>query len=118
MTQDATDVERGVERIEALVRQVKLDNLRRLAESGRVSATRTDTGDYQINRAELHRTALGRGQGRASGVSTIQGVTDVKRIETALRWLWNELDDMKDRDAWRRSEARPAAWLRRRARRG
>jgi hypothetical protein len=26
----------------------------------------------------------------------------MKRIETALRWLWNELDDMKDRDAVRR----------------
>ncbi len=27
---------------------------------------------------------------------------DLKRIETAVRWLWNELDEIrKDRDAWR-----------------
>jgi hypothetical protein len=41
--------------------------LRRLAESGRVSAR---------------------------GVS--QYASDVERIETALRWLWNELDDIRE----------------------
>src|SRR6266481_1502504 len=46
-------------------RQLQLDSLRRLAESGRVSATRTDTGDYQIDPAELYRVfPLGTGQGR------------------------------------------------------
>ncbi len=50
---------------------MQLDSLRRLAESGRVSATRTDTGDYQIDPAELHRVfPLGTGQGRAEQDST------------------------------------------------
>ena len=38
--------------------------------------------------------------------------TDLERVEAAVRWLRNELDDMKDRDAWR-SPLEPAAWLRR-----
>jgi hypothetical protein len=41
--------------------------------------------------------------------------TDVERIEAVLRWLRDELDDMKDRDAWR-SPPEPAGWLRRPAR--
>lgn len=47
--------------------QVPLDGLRRLAESGRVSAR---------------------------GVS--QYAADVERIKMALRWLWNELDDIRE----------------------
>ena len=27
--------------------------------------------------------------------------TDLERVETAVRWLRDKLDDMKDRDAWR-----------------
>jgi hypothetical protein len=42
--------------------------------------------------------------------------TDVERIEAVLRWLRDELHDMKDRDAWR-SPPEPAVWLRRPARR-
>jgi hypothetical protein len=41
--------------------------------------------------------------------------TDVERIEAVLRWLRDELHDMKDRDAWR-SPPEPAVWLRRLAR--
>jgi hypothetical protein len=29
--------------------------------------------------------------------------TDLERVEAAVRWLRDELDDMKDRDAWRQS---------------
>src|SRR5258706_15831993 len=52
VSQDAADIETDI--VET-PRQVQLDSLRRLAESGRVSATRTDTGDYQIDPAELYR---------------------------------------------------------------
>src|SRR6476659_2771079 len=31
--------------------------------------------------------------------------TDVERVEAAVRWLRDELDDMKDRDAWRTAGA-------------
>ncbi len=41
---------------------------------------------------------------------------DVERIEAVLRWLRDELDDMKNRDAWH-SPPEPAGWLRRPARR-
>ena len=44
--------------------------------------------------------------------SRLTAPTDVERIEAVLRWLRDELDDMKDRDAWR-SPLEPAAWLRR-----
>ena len=69
MKQDARDVKRTFG-------QVRLDSLRRLAESGRVSAR---------------------------GVS--QYATDVERIETAIRWLWNELDDI--REAREPTQAKP-----------
>jgi hypothetical protein len=39
--------------------------------------------------------------------------TDLERVEAAVRWLRNELDDMKDRDAWR-SPLEPAACVARR----
>src|SRR6266436_4403923 len=62
VSQDAADIETDI--VET-PRQVQLDSLRRLAESGRVSATRTDTGDYQIDPTELYRVfPLGTGQGR------------------------------------------------------
>jgi hypothetical protein len=81
--QDARDVKRTFG-------QVPLDSLRRLAESGSISAR--------------------------GGVSMTQEATDVERIETALRWLWNELDDI--REAREATQAKPVGWLRRRARRG
>ena len=78
----ATDVKRTFGR-------VSLDNLRRLAESGRVSAPRTTW------------------------------TTDMERIETALRWLFNELADLKkEREAQEASRPKPIGWLRQRARRG
>ena len=112
----------------------------RAVKSGRVSATRTDTGDYQIDPAELHRVfPLGTGEGRATTVSVKRDATALERTETALlqaqierlfqvgEMLRNELDDVKkDRDAWRNqadrlllthsppaAPAKPAGWLRR-----
>jgi hypothetical protein len=78
--QDARDVKRTFG-------QVPIDSLRRLAESGSVSAR---------------------------GVS--QHATDEERMEKAIRWLWNELDDI--REAREPTHAKPVSWLRRRARRG
>src|SRR5260370_23497834 len=64
VSQDAADIETDI--VET-PRQVQLDSLRRPAESGRVSATRTDTGDYQIDPAELYPVfPFGRGQGRTT----------------------------------------------------
>lgn len=112
----------------------------RAVKSGRVSATRTDTGDYQIDPAELHRVfPLGTGQGRATTVPLTRDATALERAETALlqaqidnlrqigELLRNELDDVrKDRDAWRSqadklllthsveaAPAKPTGWLRR-----
>ena len=68
----------------------KANSLRRLAESGRVSATRTDTGDYQIDPAEL-------GQGRA----TEQDATALL-AETAL--LQAQIDNLRQMGELLRNE--------------
>ena len=81
----------------------------RAVNSGRLSATRTYTGDYQIDPAELHRVfSLGTGEARAAPVSVKR---DAERAETASmqaqidrlfqvgELIRNELDN--DRDAWR-----------------
>jgi hypothetical protein len=95
VSQDATDIETDI--VETL-RQVQLDSLRRLAESGRVSATRTDTGDYQIDPAELHRVfPLGTGQGRA----TEQDATALL-AETAL--LQAQIDNLRQMGELLRNE--------------
>lgn len=87
----------------------------RAVKSGRLSATRTDAGDYQIDPAELHRVfPLGTGQGRAVTASVKRDATVLERAEMALLeaqidnlkqmgdLLRDELDDVrKDRDAWR-----------------
>ena len=57
----------------------------RAVSSGRLSATRTYTGDYQIDPAELHRAfCFGTGEGRATTVSVKRDGTDLERAETAL----------------------------------
>jgi hypothetical protein len=83
----------------------------RAVNSGRLSATRTYTGDYQIDPAELHRVFSLGTEGRATIVSVKPDATDLKRAETALmqaqidrlfqvgELIRNELDN--DRDAWR-----------------
>ena len=68
----------------------KANSLRGLAESGRVSATRTDTGDYQIDPAEL-------GQGRA----TEQDATALL-AETAL--LQAQIDNLRQMGELLRNE--------------
>ena len=83
VSQDATD-------IEETLRQLQLDSLRRLAESGRVLATRTDTGDYQIDPAEL-------GQGR----TTEQDATALL-AETAL--LQAQIDNLRQMGELLRNE--------------
>jgi hypothetical protein len=81
----------------------------RAVNSGRLSVTRTYTGDYQIDPAELHRVfSLGTGEARATPVSAKRDATELERAETAMQIdrlfqvgeiIRNELD--KDRDAWR-----------------
>ncbi len=95
VSQDAADIETDI--VET-PRQVQLDSLRRLAESGRVSATRTDTGDYQIDPAELYRVfPLGTGQGRA----TEQDATALL-AETAL--LQAQIDNLRQMGELLRNE--------------
>jgi hypothetical protein len=55
----------------------------RAVNSGRLSATRTYTGDYQIDPAELHRV-FSLGEGRATAVS-------VKRDAMAMEWAETDL---------------------------
>ena len=76
-----------------------------------MSATRTYTGDYQINPAELHRVFFLGAEGHAPTVPVKRDATDREREETALmqaqidrlfqvgELIRNELDN--DRDAWR-----------------
>ena len=84
----------------------------RAVKSGRLSATRTYTGDYQIDPAELHRVfSLETGEGRATAVSVKRDAMAMERAETDLmqaqidrlfqvgELIRNELD--KGRDAWR-----------------
>src|SRR5258707_15711227 len=86
VSQDAADIETDI--VET-PRQVQLDSLRRLAETGRGSATRTDTGDYQIDPPELYRVfPPGTGQGRA----TEQDATALL-AETAL--LQAQIDNLR-----------------------
>src|SRR6478736_3454868 len=83
----------------------------RAVNSGQLSATRTFTGDYQIDPAELHRVfSLGTGEARATTVSVKRDATNLERAETAStqaqidrlfqvgELIRNELDN--DRDAW------------------
>ncbi len=106
VSQDAADIETDI--VET-PRQVQLDSLRRLAESGRVSATRTDTGDYQIDPAELYRVfPLGTGQGRA---------TEQEQMGELLRNELEHLNSQADRLLLTQSApaapAKLAGWLRR-----
>jgi hypothetical protein len=109
----------------------------RAVNSGRISATRTYTGDYQIDPAELHRVfPPGTGDGRTTTVSMKRDATDLERAEAALmqsqieillqvgELIRHELDDAaRNRDALRSqadlshgataAPAKPAGWLRR-----
>jgi hypothetical protein len=81
----------------------------------RISAAKTDTGDWQIDPSELHRIfppAQNRSE-RAGNGAAERGATAVERHETALEGqiaglrevaelLRRQLDDVRaDRDAWR-----------------
>jgi hypothetical protein len=79
--------------------------------SGRLPATRTYTGDYRIDPAELHRVfSPGASDGRATALSMKRDATDLEGAEETLQaqidrlfrvgeLIRNELDN--DRDAWR-----------------
>jgi hypothetical protein len=125
VSQDATDIETDI--VETL-RQVQLDSLRRLAESGRVSATRTDTGDYQIDPAELHRVfPLGTGQGRATEQDATALLAETALLQAQIdnlrqmgELLRNELEHLNSQaDRLLLTQSAPAApakltgWLRR-----
>ena len=125
VSQDATDIETDI--VETL-RQVQLDSLRRLAESGRVSATRTDTGDYQIDPAELHRVfPLGTGQGRATEQDATGLLAEMSLLQAQIdnlrqmgELLHNELEHLNSQaDRLLLTQSAPAApaklvgWLRR-----
>ena len=82
----------------------------RAVNSGRLSATRTYTGDYQIDSAELHRVfSVGTADTTVPVKRDAMGI--MERTETALmqaqidrlfqvgELIRNELDN--DRDAWR-----------------
>ncbi|MGY4293094.1 hypothetical protein ACVWXN_001189 [Bradyrhizobium sp. i1.4.4] len=84
----------------------------RAVNSGRLPATRTYTGDYRIEPAELHRVfSPGASDGRATALSMKRDATDLERAEeTSMQvqierlfqvgeLIRNELDN--DRDAWR-----------------
>jgi hypothetical protein len=83
--------------------------------SGRLSATRTDTGEFQIDPAELHRvfpvkTPVERGGDVAEKqVATIETSSETPLLRAEIdslramgELLRSQLDDVKaDRDAWR-----------------
>ena len=84
----------------------------RAVNSGRLSATRTYSGDYQIDPAELHRVFSSETADElAPAVSMRRRATELERAEAALmeeqierlfqvgKLIRNELDN--DRDAWR-----------------
>ena len=84
----------------------------RAVNSGRLSATRTYTGDYQIEPAELHRVFSSEtADERGATVSMRRDATELERAEAASmqeqierlfrvgELIRNELDN--DRDAWR-----------------
>ncbi len=78
----------------------------RAINSGRLSATRTYTGEYKIDPAELHGVFSGT-EGRATTVSVKRDATDaetglmqaqIDRLFQVGELIRNELDN--DRDAW------------------
>jgi len=84
----------------------------RAVNSGRLSATRTYSSDYQIDPAELHRAFPPETADEgATTMSMRRGATELERAEAALmqeqierlfqvgKLIRNELDN--DRDAWR-----------------
>jgi excisionase family DNA binding protein len=88
----------------------------RAIKSGRISATRKETGDWSIDPAELHRVfpPVREGEKRAGNAAAERGATALEQAEkaileaqiTSLRHiadlLRGQLDDtQRDRDAWR-----------------
>jgi hypothetical protein len=84
----------------------------RAVNSGRLSATRTYTGDYQIDPAELHCVfSLETGEGRATAVSVKRDGMAMERAETDLMqapdrpavpsWRTDPQRTRQGRDAWR-----------------
>jgi hypothetical protein len=83
----------------------------RAVNSGRLPATRTYIGDYQIDPAELRRVfSHGPSDGRATTLSMKRDATDLESAEETFQaqidrlfqvgeLIRNELDN--DRDAWR-----------------
>src|SRR6476619_6330496 len=84
----------------------------RAVNSGRLPATRTYSGDYQIDPAELQRVFSSETAAeRATTASMTRGATELERAEAAWmqeqierlfqvgKLIRNELDN--DRDAWR-----------------
>lgn len=87
----------------------------RAIKAGRLSATRTDTGEFQIDPAELHRVfPIGTAETRTGNASAKRDATAAERSATAvleveiagLKAMADLLKDQlsearKDRDAWR-----------------
>jgi hypothetical protein len=83
----------------------------RAIKAGRLSATKNDTGEFQIDPAELHRVfPIGTGEQRGSNASVKRDATAADRAATAeiagLKAMGEMLRDQlsetrKDRDAWR-----------------
>jgi hypothetical protein len=95
---------------------VSKSTILRAIQSHRISASKTDTGDWQIDPAELHRVfpPVRNGEDGAGTGAVERGATAVERHETALleaqitglretaELLRRQLDDVRtDRDAWR-----------------
>ena len=112
MTEDASDVKPTFGR-------VSLDNLPRLAESGKVSATRTKKVTDMERFETAHRGLLNElaDLKKARDAREAKKLPDVERFETALGGLLNELADLKkERDAREASRPKPIVWLRQLAR--
>jgi hypothetical protein len=87
----------------------------RAIKAGRLSATRTDTGEFQIDPAELHRVfPIGTGEQRAGNASVKRDATaadgagmavleaEIAGLKAMAELLRDQLTDArKDRDAWR-----------------
>lgn len=87
----------------------------RSIKAGRLSATRTDTGEFQIDPAELHRVfPIGTAEQRVSTAAAKRDATAADRAGTAVleveiaglkamaEMLRDQLSETrKDRDAWR-----------------
>jgi hypothetical protein len=79
------------------------DPLRRAIKAGRISATKTDTGDWSIDAAELHRVfppAPAEPDHATPNVARLEAeIAGLREMSNLLR---SQLEDVqKDRDVWR-----------------